>query len=332
MGTIDTGVYYNLGDLQKGHDPNGNVAKIIGTLWEHGQQDLIRDAKFTMANDLTSDTFQQQATEPTGTWGGSGVGVISETVKTKQVKEDMFVIQSRSVVPVLDIRKSPNPEMFLSERNKLHLRGMVKNITRYFFYGRSGLAAFPVSQEKAPKGLVARYNSLAGFPDSIVNNLGTGSDLCSVWALKWGPGGVSFSFPRDGKDFITEDPLGPRDALDSLGNPYSVIVTEYTMQIAIRIEDPKGVQRVCNIETAGGSNYFDEDFLIDALENMEDLDNVVIYMPKKVHALAWKILKDKANVNFRPGEAWGGPVLMFADLPIRKMGSTLLRYDEAAVA
>jgi hypothetical protein len=104
------------------------------------------------------------------------------------------------------------------------------------------------------------------------------------------------------------------------------------MQVALCIEDPKAVQRVCNIETAGGSNYFDEDYLIDALENMEDLENVVIYMPKKVHAACWKILKDKANVNFSIHDAFGGPLLHFgADaVPIRKMGA--LRYDEVAVA
>lgn len=332
MATIDTGVYYNLGDLQKGHDPQGNVAKIIGVLWEHGQGDFAQDAKFIMANDFTSDTVTRQLTEPTGSWGGSGVGVGGETVKTKQIKEDILVLQSRSIVPLLDIKKSPNPEQFLSERNKLHLKGMIKNLTRYTFYGRSGLTGFPVSEEKAPLGLVPRFNDLSDFPDSIVNNGGSGSDLCSVWAIKHGPGGFSFSIPRDGKSFIDENPLGLRDALDAAGKPYSTIQTEYTIQVGLRIEDVKGIQRVCNIETVGASNLFDEDFLIDALENLEDLDGVVVYMPKKVHALCWKILKDKANVNFSVRDAFGGPLLHFGETPIRKMGSTLLRYDEVAVA
>jgi len=332
LATIDTGVYYNLGDLQKGHEPNGNVAKIINTMWEHGQGDFVQDAKFKLANDLTTDSVTRQLTEPTGSWGGSGVGVRGETVKTKQVKEDIMVLQSRSIVPLLDIKKSPNPEQFLSERNKLHLKGMMKNFTRYSFYGRSGLTGFPVSEEKAPLGLVPRFNKLSDFLDSIVNNGGSGSDLCSVWAVKHGPGGLYFGIPRDGKSFIDENPLGLRDALDAVGDPYTTVQTEYTFQVALCIEDVKGIQRVCNIETAGGSNYFDEDYLIDALENMEDLEGVVIYMPKKVHALCWKILKDKLNVNFSVRDAFGGPLLHFGETPIRKMGSSLLRYDEAAVA
>ncbi len=330
---LDTGVYYNLGDIQKGHDPHGNVAKIINTMWEAGQGDFVQDAKFILANDLTTDTVTQQLTEPTGSWTGSGVGVGGETVKTKQVKEDILVLQSRSVVPLLDIKKSSNPEQFLSQRNKLHLKGMVKNITRYVFYGRSGLTGFPVSEEKAPLGLLKRFNALS-IVDSVVSNGGSGSDLCSVWAVKHGEGGFSFAIPRDGKSFIDENPLGLRDVLDATGKPYSCVVTEYTIQLGIRIEDPRGIQRVCNIETSGGVNEFDEDFLIDALENMESLDGVVIYMPKKVHAKCWKLLKDKANVNFSVRDAWGGPVLSFGTdgTPIRKMGSTLLRYDEPAVA
>jgi hypothetical protein len=332
--TIDTGVYYNLGDLQKGHDPQGNVAKIINTLWEAGQGDFVQDAKFKLANDLTTETFTRQLTEPTGSWGGSGVGVKGEKVATKQVKEDIFVLQSRSIVPLLDVKKSPNPEQFLSERNKLHLKGMVKNLTRYAFYGRSGLSGFPVSEEKAPLGLMPRFNKLADFPESIVNNGGIGGSECSVWAIKHGPGGLYFAIPRDGKSFIDENPLGVRDALDALGNPYSVIVTEYTMQLALCIEDVKGIQRVCNIKTTGSTGLFDEDFLIDALENMEDMEGVVIYMPKKVHATCWKLLKDKGNVNFSVRDAFGGPILTFGTdgVPVRKMGSTLLRYDEADVA
>ncbi len=330
MAELEQNVVYSLVDLKQGHDPQGNVAKIINNLWEHGQQDLQRDAKWMMANDLTTHSFLQTLYLPTGTFTGIGIGIPRQKVGTKPVREDIVMLQGRSDIDIRLLKKSPNPQAFMANRNNLYLKGMLKNFNAQYFLGRSGLPGYTVADEKAPRGILIRHNSLA-MTDNVHNMGGAGASLGSIYLIKWGEEGVYFCFPRDGKDFITETPLPPHDALDDQGNPYTVISTEYTIQFGICIADPMAVQRVCNIKKTGTANIFDEDLVIKAIENLEDPTGAVLYMPKEIFTQARIALKDKPNVWYKENEGFGsGNVMHVQDVPCRKMGC--LKPDETQVA
>lgn len=330
MAELEQNVAYTLVDLKQGHDPQGNVAKIIDTLWEHGQQDLMKDMKWMMADDLTTHSFLQTLYLPKGSFTGIGIGIPREKVGTKPVREDIFMLQGRSDIDVRLLRKSPNPEAFMANRNMLYLKGMLKNFNAQFFFGRSGLALYPVADEKAPQGILIRHNALS-MADNVHNAGGTGSDLGSIYLVKHGEDGLYLCFPRDGKDFITETPLPPHDAFDDLGNPYTVISTEYTIQFGICKADPLAVQRVCNIKKVGTANIFDEDLVIRAIENLENTEGAVLYFPKAIHTQARITLKDKPNVYFTEDKAFGsGKIMHIQDVPCRKMGC--LSLNETAVA
>ncbi len=110
MATIDTSTDYTLLDLVRGHDPNGNTARIINTLWSVG--DLIKDFRWYEANDFTSHTITQSLTEPAGKFGIITAGIEYSPAKTKQVVEGLAMLETYSRIDERLLRRMRDPEQF----------------------------------------------------------------------------------------------------------------------------------------------------------------------------------------------------------------------------
>lgn len=69
----------------------------------------------------------------------------------------------------------------------------------------------------------------------------------------------------------------------------------------------------------GAANIFNEDDLIEVLENLPDNQNTVIYVPKAVK-IQMNIAFKNRNPNFGTGtDGWGKPVMTFQDVPVRRL-------------
>ena len=132
MATIDTSTEYTILDLLKGHDPDGNIARIINTLWTRG--DLIKDMRWYEANDFTTHTFTQSLTEPAGSFGVINVGVPYAAAKTKQVKEELAMLETYSRIDERLFRRTRDPEQFRSQRNTMVISGMTKTFNSTVLY------------------------------------------------------------------------------------------------------------------------------------------------------------------------------------------------------
>jgi len=325
VAAIDLSTEYTLLDLLKGHDPDGNTAKIINTLWSHG--DMIKDAKWFEANDFTSHQVTQSLTEPAGEFGIINTGVGYVAAKTKQIKEDLAMLEAYSRIDERLLRRMRDPEQFRSQRNMMIIKGMTKTFNSTILYEDKA-----VDPEKI-NGFLARFPTLAALtaaPSGKTAGGSSASAVTSIYVIRWGVDGVYCVYPRGGRNAIIEEDLGRQLVQDSATTAFTAVVSHFGINFGLCIADPRSFQRICNIEPTGAADIFNEDDLIEVLEEMPDLTNTVIYVPKQVKVQMQIALKNKNNVNYTIENAWGVPVLHFQNTPVRKLDQILV--TEAVMA
>ena len=319
MATIDSSTEYSLLDLLKGHDPDGNTARIINTLWSHG--DMIKDAKWFEANDFTSHQVTQSLTEPAGEFGIINTGVAYVAAKTKQIKEDLAMLEAYSRIDERLLRRMRDPEQFRSQRNMMIIRGMTKTFNSTLLYEDKAIEPEKIN------GFLARFPTLASLAVAPSGKSAGGTSVglvTSIYVIRWGLDGVYCVYPRGGRNAIIEEDLGRQLVQDSTTTAYTAVVSHFGINFGLCIADPTSFQRICNIEPTGAANIFNEDDLIQVLEELANLENTVIYVPKQVKVQMNIALKNKNNVNYTVENAWGVPTLHFQGTPVRKLDQILV--------
>ncbi len=325
MPGIDTSTEYTILDLLKGLDPEGNIARIINVLWTRG--DLIKDGRWIEANDFTSHLFTQALSEPAGTFGMINVGVPYAAAKTKQVREELGLLETYSRIDERLLKRTRNAETFRSQRNLMVVSGMSKTFNTTVLY-----ASQAVDPEKI-NGFLPRFPTLASLAAGPSGKGAGGSAagaVTSIYVIRWGEDGVYFIYPRGGKNAIFEEDLGRQLIQDSPTTAYTAVVSHLGINFGMCIADNRCFQRICNIMPTGAANIFNEDDLIEVLENLPDTNNTVIYVPKAVKIqmnIAWK----NRNPNYGQGtDGWGKPVMTFFEVPVRRLDQII--PTEAVVA
>ena len=325
MATLDTSTEFTLFDLMKGHDPNGQIARIVNIMWTMG--DMIKDGKWYEANDFTTHQVTQSLTEAAGTFGIIGEGVAYAAPKTKQIVEGIAMLETYSRIDERLLRRMRDPEQFRAQRNEAILRGLAKTFNTTVLY--SSKAADP---EKID-GFLPRFPTLATLTAAPSGKSAGGAAagaVTSAYVIKWGQDGVYFIYPRGGKNAIFEEDLGRQLVSPTATTAYTAVVSHFGINFGLVIADPRCYQRVCNIMPTGAANIFNEDDLIEVIENMPDLDNAVIYVPKAVKVQMNIALKNKTNVNYTVENAWGVPTLHFQGVPVRRLDQIVI--TEAVMA
>jgi len=310
MAGFDTSSYFTLLETAKRHDPDGNVAKIAEILTEKNQ--LLEDAVFTEANNITSHMFTQRLTEPSGSWVNVNEGVSVEASRTKQLVEPVKFLEAYSRIDERILEFESNKEAFRTTEDMAFVGGLAKTFAESFFYG--SVADDP----KEIIGLSNReyYDALAD--DNVHGAGGTGGDVSSAWIIDWGPDKVGLVYPKGSPTAgIEMEDLGRQLVDDGSNNLYTAYVTRFKFHTGIVIRDPRCIQRVCNIETSGSSNILDTDDLIDAITNMPE-QRGVIYVNKTLWSQLLKDAKDKTNVYYTPDDPWGRRFRVdFMGLPVK---------------
>lgn len=314
MPAIDTSTEYTILDLLKGLDPEGNIARIINVLWTRG--DLIKDGKWFEANDFSTHLFTQALSEPAGSFGVINVGVPYAAAKTKQVREELALLETYSRIDERILRKTRDAEGFRSKRNLMVVSGMSKTFNTTILY-----ASAAVDPEKI-NGFLPRFPTLASLlagPSGKSAGGAASGAVTSIYVIRWGEDGVFFVYPRGGRNAIFEEDLGRQLVQDSATTAYTAVVSHFGINFGLCIADNRCFQRVCNIMPTGAANIFNEDDLIEVLENLPDNQNTVIYVPKAVK-IQMNIAFKNRNPNFGTGtDGWGKPVMTFQDVPVRRL-------------
>ena len=277
--------------------------------------EFLSDAVWVEANDLTSHVHTRRVSLPTGSWRRLNEGVDEESSATKQIRESIGLLEAFSKVDAFLVDNAPNPTAFRTAEDMSFVEGLSQNAVESAFYGN--IATDP----EEINGFAVRpaYDKLADA--NVWTCGGSGSDVTSIYIVQWGANKVHFVYPRASKSFgISRVDLGKSVAYDSAYNPFMAYWSNFTFSMGLVIHDDRNVQRICNIEPTGSSNIFDEDQLIKALNHMPGRGaGAMIYMNETMLSQMDIRVKDKSNVDWQPGEAFGAPVVMFKGHPVRKV-------------
>lgn len=328
MATLDTGAQLTLVELAK-RTNNMNLLVIAENLSRKNA--ILQDAFWVEANQLTSHKITQRQSLPSGTWRQINAGVPSEASQTKQIVEPIGMLESYSKVDATLVKLAPNPQQFRSQEDLAFVEGLGQTLATAIFYGD-----IDVNPEQFD-GLASRYGLLANA--SVHGAGGTGSDLASLWIIKWGErqDGVHMVYPRGNRMMGVEvSDLGEDTVQDGSGNEYQAFRTHFQLNAGICIRDTRSIARVANIETAGTTNNFldtsnpTDNIVITALNQFVDLTGAVIYVNRTIKTQMDIQAKDKTNVYYTVENVWGRPTTHFQGIPVRLCEALLDTEDAVA--
>ena len=273
---------------------------------------IIEDAIWVESNDFTSHKTTQRLTEPTGAYRKLNDGVTPEASETKQIVDHIGMLEGYSRIDASLVKLSKDQAAFRFGEDRAFLGGMSKTLAESILYGSLG------DDVDEFDGLATRYNALADT--NVVGAGGTGSDLMSMWLVKWSDfDGVHLIYPRDDSMAgISVRDLG-EDTIAGVtsGTELQAFRTHFKVDVGITVRDDRSTQRYANIETAGASNIFNSDDLVTLRNNLWDLDGAVIYTNRTGLTQVDQDAKDKTNVYYTVETVFGKPTTHFQGIPIK---------------
>jgi len=310
MATQTTGTYFTLIETARRHDPDGNIAKIAEVLTQKNQ--LLEDAVFVEANNLTSHMYTQRLTEPSGSWVNINEHVSIEASRTKQLVEPIRMLESYSRIDERILEIESNPGAFRSTEDMSFVAGLAKTFAESFFYGAS-------SDDPSEIIGISNRSEWDAAADINVLDAGGSSKTSSVWIIDWGVDTVHLVYPKGSKTAgIAMEDLGRNLVNETAGSLFTAYVTRFKMHTGVVPRDPRCIQRICSIDPAQDDTYdLDTDDLVGAIVKMPEQKGI-IYMNKTILSQLLIDAKDKTNVQYPPDDPWGRRFRVdFMGLPVK---------------
>ncbi len=326
MATNAVGSQLTLVEILNNIDPSGNQARVAETLTK--MNSMMQDAPWLEANGQLEHRGVRDLKLPSGSWRQYNQGVASEEYQTVPYVESMGMLETYSEVDKALADRMPNPAAYRALRARRFIEGIGQTLATTLLYGNAG-----TDPEKFT-GFQPRLNTLN---DNVVGCGGTGSDLTSIYVIQWGPDMCHMIYPKGHTHAgIEHKDLGEmriEDTADSTKH-LQAYVDHFRVYGGLVIEDERCLGRVCNIESSGSTNSFNEDKLIEVINVLPfDAQGAVIYCNKTMKTRMQILLKDKTNVNFTMdgGNGLSGmPLMRFQGIPIRLMDAIV--NTESAVS
>ena len=311
---------------------NGMLMPIVNVLSQ--ENEMLLDAQWAECNNRTSYKGIRAATEPTGTLRQYNEGIDPETGTTTPFTEDTCMLDGLSKVDSALLRHSSNALQDRLDRDRMFIRGMQKTMQSNLIYSTK------VADNDDIDGFLSAARDYAALSsDYVYDNAGgdasATANKMSILIVGWGVGKTRLIYPRNdapgGQSVENPDveglgikikDFGEDLILDTNSKEYPGYRTWLEMHFGLMIEDPRYIRRICNISATnidGDDDFgFNEDYLIDAVNDMPDLAGAAIYIPRLLRAQIWKRVKDKGNVNFTMDkDPFGRPMSKFLEIPIR---------------
>lgn len=323
---------YTMVEMAKAIAPDGSQMTIAMTLAK--EMSMFFDIPWYPSNDIWSHKSLRSAKLATGTWRALGEYIAGGKVLTDEVDDVIGIVEDFATYDKLWIDRQPDPAKARLGRAKMYLEGIAQTIMTAFLYGNNNISP------KQPHGFAPRLASTGRY---VLSGGGSGSDTTSIFIVTWGEGQVYGVYPKHGMSPGSEFPIahrsmtGPEGKVEtnSSGNKLIVYEDNFKFEGGLVVEDPRCVGRYANIETAGSSNIFDEDYLIRLKNRMKITEKTVMYANETITTQMEIKLKDKNNVNFTPGGGQGlsgDPIVRFAGIPVRNIDSSILLDTETALS
>ena len=153
------------------------------------------------------------------------------------VRETCVEIVSRMTVDMKELDLAPSPEKYLLSESKGHVSVMNDTLITDFFYG---------ADPEGIRGIATRLGKLSH--KQVVNAGGTGSNLASIYIVKWDTDEVTGIYPKETKAgldvFMKENELVP----DKDGKTFLAHITMWSWFVGLKVRDERYIARLCNID------------------------------------------------------------------------------------
>lgn len=320
MTTALTNTYLTLLDWAKREKPGGGIDEVIEVL--ASSNPILADASVMEGNLPTGHRSTQRTTQPAGSWRLLNYGVAPEKSTTKQITDNVGILEAYSKLDVDVAILNGNEAAFRASEDNAFIAGLNNTAATAIFYGNQG------SDPEQMQGLAPRYNSLTGeYSNQIIDGGGTGSDNTSIWVVTWGPQTCSLIYPKGSKAGLNSEDLGKQLVTDSNGLMYTAYVTKFQWKLGLCLRDYRYVIRIANIDysdlttdATAGTDLLDK--LVDAYYARPTVDlgsmaKTFIYCNKSIAKFLHKQAQSRANVNLTIDSPAGKPIVSFLDAPIR---------------
>ncbi len=282
----------------------------------HKMRPMLDDIPWFEANDVTSHRFFYDTKLPVGQWRAYNQGITAETWNSTSDRANLGLLESLSEVDkgLYDI--APNPDLYRSQRDLRFAEGLGQTLSTTVLYGDEA------TNPNAFTGLNALYPTLA--TEGVYNagaDAGENGNVTDIYMVQWGFGNVWMGYPRGDENMGFKTTKYPESmATAANGGKKPVLQTRFTFSCGMVREDPRCVKRIANLSIlkSGDTGKFNEDLLIEALNDMPDEGNgAVIYMPRAIKTQMDIAAKDTANAALSWENIFGRRVLTFWGHPVR---------------
>ena len=324
MATFDISVVPTLADVINHNSPAGGVKDIQDVL-EYRKRSLIEEGYWVRASDNTSHEMLINSTRPDATAVRYNMGAPFVNPTQTPKKEQLMRLETNFKIDVRILEKSNDPVKYFRQKKKQAFEGMMDTFAKIAL-SQGGLGDSSTN-ELHIDGLLKRRSTLGA---NCVGLGATGSGtLGSMLVVKWGEEGVFFLHPKDGARTIVEKDVtaGGKEitVYDASGNPYQVLMTNWSWEFGIGVADETCLQRICNIAASGSNSFFDdatypfkgEDALSDAFSRLPggNTDNTAIYVGPTMYAQMMKRVR-RGTSPITLSDMWGRQMLSFYGVPV----------------
>lgn len=294
---------------------NGEVQKIAEILDEINE--IFASMWAREANDKHSHVVTVRGALPTINPRGPNEGADSNVSKVRQIREGMMILDSFVQIDQLILGPEKNKEEFVMTEIKAHLEATMQAFGKNFVYGNMA------DDPRTINGLATRYGALA-----LANVYGggkAGGNGTSVWMVETGPDAAYLVYPQNSTAGIKRDSHGWQTLYDGSGKPFRGWEEQVQLGIGLAIADDTCVQRLANVDPAGGTNGLDGTGKINNLVKMRNNlrrmgKQAVIFMNRTTKAQADIWALDKGNAYFTMETLQNGSVqTRFQGIPIRML-------------
>ena len=334
MAEIDFTSNLTLSEIVNREDPKGGLADLVDVMSVNSS--IVKTGTWEECNRGTYHEDTLVASRPSGSLRGYDMGVDKEASSTEKDMQPTCMLDGLSQIDSAKLQHSAGGGGPLRvQEDDLFMAGMAENVTTQILEGdRAGNYGLAID------GIVNRsdYNALA-LPNVYDNAGGDASATANktfMLIMQWGAKKCNLIYPRNdphggGTQYgIKLRDFGEDIVTDAAGKSYPAWRTWFEAHFGLFIYDARCVKLIVNISTTnidGIDDFsFNEDYLIDAYVDLRyPVERTYIYCNAAVEAQMWKRVKDKSNVNFSEGTAFGSRVAMFNGIPImreEKIGST----------
>jgi hypothetical protein len=306
-------------EVAKRIDPDGNVGFIAEILERTNQIDL--DAHYEEANDQHSHLAQIRVSDGVVSGRKINAGAARSAGVVDQVREPIMLLENFIEIDEQLVDRNANPaRLRLTEvQSKLAAFGRTK--AEKIIYGNEATDGTDIN------GLATRYNDLSLV--NVVGLGGTGADVTSVWLIEYGISQYYLIYPKNSQAGIEEEDQGKDRVYDADNNPYMAYINQVKVMFGHVVADPRAVQRLANIESAGASNNLVDPNqireLVYAKSRLPAMGvGAVMYVNRytKAQVDIWAL--EKSNGFYMKEDISGEPLAMFQEMPVRMLEALAL--------